>query len=524
MNAVEEIKSRKDGLDVLSDIYRYARLGPQAITPEDETLLKWYGIYTQRPAEDGYYMLRMRIPGGALTPFALRTVAALAEEYGRGLADVTVRQNIQLHWVRFENIPDIMDRLRTAGITTTEACGDCVRNIINCPVAGVDREELYDATPLVEEINEFFLNNREFSNLPRKFKIAITGCAVHCVYPEINDIGLFAVRDPETGGVAFRARVGGGLSTAPRFAQDLGVLVDPSDVVDLCAAIATVFRDEGNRENRKKSRLKFLVESWEVPRFREAVEQRFGRALRRAPEPAAPILERDRTHLGVHRQRDEGLYYAGLAFVGGRTSADRLKQVADWAETYGSGRIRTTNTQNIILLDVPEHALPALEAEAQREQFATRPSWVRKTIIACTGIQFCKLAVSATKNHAEELVSYLEREVELDEPVRISVTGCPNSCGQHHICDIGLEGAVVKVDGVKKEAFQVFLGGGVGEHETFGRRIGVRIPSDELGPALAALLLHYKAERDEGESFQSFTARHTTDELAEMIVGVGSRR
>jgi sulfite reductase beta subunit-like hemoprotein len=407
----------------------------------------------------------------------------------------------------------MLDRLRAVGLSTTEACGDCVRNILNCPVSGVDREELFDATPLVDEVNAFFVGNREFSNLPRKFKIAITGCSLQCVYPEINDIGMFAVRDSR-GEVALRTRVGGGLSTTPRFSKDLGVLVAPEEALDVCAAIAAVFRDEGNRGNRKKARLKFLVESWEIPRFRAEVERRLGRQLRSADGPAEPVRTRDRTHLGILPQREPGLFYAGVALVGGRSSGRELARLADLAETHGSGRIRTTNTQDVVLLDVPEDQVPALERDLVGIGLRPKPSWAMKNVIACTGIQFCKLAVAETKTHADKLVEYLDREVRLDEPVRISVTGCPNSCGQHHICDIGLEGAVVRIDGQKVEAFQVFLGGGVGERETFGRRIGVRIPSYDLGPALASLLRYYKESRQAGESFQAFCARTPDDELA----------
>jgi sulfite reductase beta subunit-like hemoprotein len=514
MADVEAIKQRKDGLDVIGDIYRYAEVGGVGLTPDDEVLLKWYGVYTQRPAEDGYYMVRTRIPGGDLTPEALRALADIATDYGRDLADVTVRQNIQYHWVRFESLPDIFERLRAVGLSTTEACGDCVRNIVNCPVSGVDAHELYDVRELLLRVNAFFEGNRDFSNLPRKFKIAITGCALRCSFPEINDIGIFAVQDSERGGVAFRVRVGGGLSTSPRFSKDLGVLVQPEEVVELCAAIAEVFRDEGNRKNRKKARLKFLVEQWEIPRFRAEVERRLGRELRRAPQPEAePVVERARVHLGVNRQRQDGLYYVGIALLGGRTSGTGLRVLADLADRYGSGRVRTTVTQDILLLDVPEANLEPLKRELDRHGFHHDPGWARKATIACTGVQFCKLAVAATKNHATELVDYLERNVRLSEPVRISVTGCPNSCGQHHVCDIGLEGAVVTVDGVKKEAFQVFLGGGVGVHESFGRRIGVRVPSDDLGPALGRLLTFFKETRDAGETFQAFCGRHTNEEL-----------
>ncbi|MFY9555912.1 MAG: nitrite/sulfite reductase [Blastocatellia bacterium] len=518
MNNIEQIKRGKDGLDVLADIYRYAKLGFESISPDDEALFRWYGIYTQRPASDGYFMVRMRIPGGELTTEQLRTIADLSGEHGRGLADVTVRQNIQLHWVRVEGLPDVLDRLRAVGLSTTEACGDCVRNIINCPVSGVDQDELYDTTPLIRQTNDFFVGNRDFSNLPRKFKIAITGCAVRCVYPEINDIGLFAVHDGEHGGVAFRARVGGGLSTTPRFSKDLGVLIEPDEVVDLCGAIASVFRKEGNRENRKRARLKFLIEQWEIPRFREAVEAQLGHKLRRAPDAEAnPVNERDRSHLGIHGQHQQGLYYAGLSILGGRTSGDDLRRFADLADEYGSGRLRTTNTQNIILLDVPERNLEALTEDLDRFGFEYQPSWSRKGIIACTGVQFCKLALAETKNRAVELNDYLESAVDLDDAPRISVTGCPNSCGQHHICDVGLEGSLTTIDGVKKETFQVFLGGGVGTRETFGRRIGVRLPSEELAESMARLFTRYKEDRTDGETFQEFCLRHSNQELAAFL-------
>lgn len=515
MNKVEEIKKRKDGLDVLADIYRYARLGHDAISPDDEALFRWYGIYTQRPAKDGFFMVRIRIPGGDLRSEQLHIIADLSEQHGRGLADITVRQNIQLHWVRVESLPDILDRLRAVGLSTTEACGDCVRNLVNCPVSGVDRDELYDTTPLIREVNDYFVDNRDFSNLPRKFKIAMTGCHLQCVYPEINDIGIFAVREGER--VLFRSRVGGGLSTTPRFAKDLGVLVEAEEVAGLCSAIASVFRDEGNRQNRRRARMKFLVEEWEIPRFREVVEAQLGRKLRRAAEPQAmPVTARDRSHLGIHRQHDDS-FYVGLSILGGRTSSTDLHRVASLAENYGSGRVRTANTQNLTLPDVPESKLRMLKRELEQAGFDHQPTWSRKGIIACTGIQFCKLAVAETKNQAVELNRQLEQAVDLDDPVRISVTGCPNSCGQHHICDVGLEGSTTTVDGMKRQAFQIFLGGGVGVHETFGRRIGVRIPAEILPQALVQLFEQYKEQRNDGETFQEFCLRHTNEELVELL-------
>jgi sulfite reductase beta subunit-like hemoprotein len=514
MNKIEDIKKRKDGLDVLTDIHQYAARGEHRIASEDEALFKWYGVYTQRPAEDGYFMVRIRIPGGQLNAAQLLTIAGLSERFGKGLADVTVRQNIQLHWVRIGDIPAIFEALEAVGLTTTDACGDTVRNIISCPVAGVDADELYDVTPLIGRINDFFVGNRDFSNLPRKFKIAITGCAVRCVYPEINDIGIFAVNDHERGGICFRARVGGGLSTTPRFSKDLGVLVEPDEVGELCAAVAAVFRDNGNRENRKRARLKFLVEQWEIPRFREEVEAQLGWKLRRAEQPEAPSIDaRDRSHLGIHRQRGDSLYYAGVALVGGRTSSDQLRILAELGDRYGRGRIRTTNTQNIILLDIDSENLEAMKHDLSAAGFDYEPSWATRGMIACTGIQFCKLAIAETKNRARELDRYLAEQVDLEDRPRISVTGCPNACGQHHICDVGLEGSLTTIDGVKKETFQVFLGGGVGAHETFGRRVGARIPSDELPESLARLFQIYKDERVDSETFQEFCLRHSNEQL-----------
>lgn len=514
MNPVELAKSQKDGLDVLEDLDRIAHGGPTAMTPDDEIRLRWYGIYTQRPAGDGYFMVRTRIPGGELTPSGLRTLAGIARDFGRDLADVTVRQNIQFHWVRAANLPALLDRLHAAGLSTTESCGDCVRNIVGCPVSGVDADELYDTRSIVREVNDFFVDNRAFSNLPRKFKIAITGCVRHCTFPEVNDIGISPYRS--TAGVAFRVRVGGGLSTSPRFSRDLGVAIGPADIVPVSAAIAEVFRDEGDRENRKRSRLKFLVETKDVPWFRDAVESRLGRTLEREPEPE-PVRERDRVHLGIHPQRQEGLSYAGLSLVGGRTSGSALDRIADIAEQYGSDRIRTTNSQNVLLLDLPTSRVPELRRILESAGFDPGPSWVRRSIIACTGIQFCKLAVAETKTRAEAIVDELERRITIDEPIRISVTGCPNACGQHHICDIGLEGSVTTVDGVKQEAFQVFLGGGVGVREAFGRRAGVRVPSERLADALVSLLEGYRDLRSADETFQDFCLRSDSDTLAGLL-------
>ncbi len=484
---------------------------------EYESRLRKFGIYTQRPVEDGFFMVRVRIPGGDLSPRQLQVIANLADQHGRGLADLTVRQNIQFHWVRLESLAGLLDGLQAIGLSTVEAGGGSVRNIMNCPASGVEESELYDTTKIVQQVNHYFAESREFSDLPRKFKITITGCAQRCVYPEINDIGIFAV--PDGSSVAFRARIGGGLSTSPRFSKDLGVLVQPEDVVQLCAAIATVFRDRHNCQVHGRVRLEYLVEDSEISGFREEVEGRLGRRLRLATEPnAEPVAKRDRSHLGIHRQRQDGHYYVGIVILGGRTSGQELRRLALLAEMFGSGRIRTTNTQNIMLLDIPESNLLALKRELQSGGFNYEPSWSSKAVIACTGIQFCKLAMTETKNRASELNSYLEKSVALDDPIRISITGCPNSCGQHHICDVGLEGSLTTINGIKNETFQVLLGGGVGRHETFSRKIGVRIPSEELSESMVRLFTRYTKARIEGENFQHFCLRHSDEELTDFLL------
>jgi len=380
----------------------------------------------------------------------------------------------------------------------------------------VDQDELYDTTGIIGELSQFLARSPDFEGLPRRLKIVISGCALSCTYPEINDIGAFAIRRAD-GAPAFRVRVGGGLSFSPRFARDLGVVLEPSEVAEVCAAIASVFRDR-HHTSAKLAEPYFTVAASEIHEFRCQVEHIIGRTLARsAALEHNKASHDDRSHLGVHRQHNPGQYYIGLSVVGGRTSSSALKTLSVLASDYGSGRVRTTNTQNIVLLDVPERNLEPLTSQLELAGFDFQPSWASRGLLACTGIQFCKLALTETKHRAAELGSQLEHQLALDQPVRISVTGCPNSCGQHHICDVGLEGSVATIDGVKQEAFQVFLGGGVGSAETFGRRVGSRIPASRLTDALVALFGRYKALRTNQESFQQFCLRQTDADLASFL-------
>jgi len=506
---------RDNVADILTEIESFARLGSDAISLDDQARLRRYGFYTQRPVEDGFFMVRIRIPGGDISPAQVETIADLADHHGRGVVDITVRQNMQLHWVRTQGFPDIVDRLSAVGLSTTEVCGDTARNIVNCPVAGVDERELYDTTGIISEISALLAGNPQFYGLPRKLKITLTGCHLLCVYPEISDIGIFAVRDKRSSKPVFRARVGGGLSTSPRFGRDLGVLIQPRDVVEACAAISSVFRDRALGQADYGDHPCFTVAESDVDDFRGLVETKLGWALERTDATeAGPAANRDRSHSGIHRQKTGGLYYISLSILAGRISGSDLRLLAHLAMQYGGGRIRTTNSQNIILLDIPEENLAGLSGDLKLAGFDYEPSWVRREMLACTGIQFCKLALTETKNRVALLGRELEEQIDLDEPIRISVTGCPNSCGQHHICDVGLEGSLTTVDGIKREAFQVFLGGGVGSYESFGRRVGVRVPADHLAEALTGLFTRYKTFRNQRESFQDFCRRHSDADLA----------
>ncbi len=518
MNRVERIKKEKDGLEVWPDILRYAREGFSAIAEDDFERFKWYGIYRQRPKDSGYFMLRIKIPNGDLRSEQLMAIAEIARDYAHGFGDITTRQDIQLHWLTIEQLPDAIARLRSVGLTTTEACGDVMRNVVGCPVAGVSREELLDASPLVKAVTGHFLDNREFSDLPRKYKISISGCMVRCEKPEIMDVGFTAVREARGGPeqIGFRVRVGGGLSTQPHFSKDLGVFITEEEILPVCRAITEIFRDCGYRESRGHARLKFLVADWGVERFREELERRLGRRLcDGAPYREPPDSYRD--HIGINEQKQPGLYYVGICILVGRIRWREMKRIAELAREYGDGTIRNTNMQNILILNVPQRHLDRLGRELSQAGLSFDGSRFRRGTVSCTGKEFCNLAVTETKEWAKGLVEWLEREVRFDEPIRINVNGCPNSCAQHHVADIGLQGSLVKVGDAMVESYDLSLGGGLGSDMAFGRVIRRRIPADEVKYAIRELIDFYQQNRADGESFRQFCRRHSTEELAAVI-------
>ncbi|MBI2468191.1 MAG: nitrite/sulfite reductase [Candidatus Rokubacteria bacterium] len=531
---VERLKRELNPWEHFQEILRFAREGYEAIPPEWNTYFRWWGVYSQGDGVGAvggkggegkavpYFMVRIRIPNGFLFSHQLRTIADLAERYARGIADLTVRQNVQLHWVRIEDLPAIFEHLGRGGITTMGACGDDTRNVTGCPLAGVDADEVADASPLVHAATRMLNGNPEFYNLPRKYKISVTGCRVWCSYPEINDIGMTALPHPRTGEIGFSARVGGGLSTDPHLGVRLDAFVSWNQVVPVIRGISEIFRDSDVlRQNREKARLKFLFLShgWTAERFQAELERRLGFSL----DPGVPETPPDdvyRDHVGIHPQKQDGHVYAGLAVLRGRMTPSEMRAVADLADRYGTGELRTTNMQNLLIPNVRReraHAL-AREVEGAGLRLHASPFW--RGTIACTGTEFCKLALTETKGFARWLVENLERRLPgFDQHVKLHITGCPNSCGQHWIADIGIEGKKAKVDGTLVDAYYFCVGGAVGKHQAKARPIGYRVPATQVPEAVERLLTAYLAERREGENFRQFAARHTDEELRGFLAG-----
>jgi sulfite reductase (ferredoxin) len=536
LNKNEENKRNDDGLNVRQRILDiYSKYGFDSIDPADlRGRFRWYGLYTQRrPGIDGgktavlepeelddrYFMLRVRIDGGQLDNRQLTTIADISRRYARGTADVTDRQNIQLHWIEIESVPAIWDALESVGLSTTEACGDTPRVILGCPLAGLDAGEIIDATPEIAAIGEAYIGDSAFSNLPRKFKSTISGCSAQCAIHEINDVAFVGVVN-EAGETGYDLWVGGGLSTNPMIGRRLGAFVRAGQVPEVWAGVTGLFRDYGYRRLRHRARIKFLVADWGPEKFREVLEKEYlGYALPDGPAPAAPP-QGIRDHVGVHRQKD-GNYYVGFAPTVGRLSGDLLDAIARLAAEYGSGRVRTTTEQKMVILDVPPERTEALVKELDDAGLPARPSAFRRHTMACTGIEFCKLAIVETKARAADLITELERRLPgFDTPVTINVNGCPNSCARIQTADIGLKGSLVTgPDGTQVEGFQVHLGGslngGDGTGSGFGRKVrGLKTTAEELPDYVERVLRRFEEGREPGESFAAWTARATDEELS----------
>ena len=527
LNPNERTKKDDDGLNVRRRIETiYARRGFASIDPADlRGRFRWWGLYTQRrpgipggrtavlephELDDEYFMMRIRIDGGQLSTDQLRVVADISTTYARDTADVTDRQNLQLHWIRVEDVPEIWRRLEAVGLSTTEACGDVPRVVLGSPVAGIAAAEVLDPTWAIEEIQRRYIGSPEFSNLPRKFKTAISG--LPDVVHEVNDVAFVGVVHP-LHGAGLDLWVGGGLSTNPKLAQRLGAWVPLEEVPDVWAGVVGIFRDYGYRRLRTRARLKFLVDDWGVERFREVLETEYlGRRLVDGPAPPVPTQPFD--HVGVHPQQD-GRFYVGVAPLVGRVSGSLLGKLADAVEAHGSGRIRTTPHQKLVVLDVEPDQVEPLVETLHALGLQARPSAFRRHTMACTGLEYCKLAIVETKGLASSTVAALEDRLtdvaaQLDVPITLNVNGCPNSCARIQVADIGLKGQIVKGE----DGFQVHLGGGLGLDAGFGRKLrGLKVTTAELPDYVERLIRRFLAEREPHERFAQWAARAPEEAL-----------
>ncbi|MGE5111619.1 MAG: nitrite/sulfite reductase [Acidobacteriaceae bacterium] len=533
----ERLKRAKNAWECMDEIRSFARNGFESIPAEWlGTYFRSWGIYTQGDGAGAlggtggqgkavpYFMVRIRIPNGILRSRQLQTIADIVERHARGVADISVRQNIQLHWVPIESIPEIFETLWQVGLTTVGACGDVARNVVGCPVAGVDQDEICDSSGLVREATRLLAGNEEFYNLPRKFKIAITGCRVWCCYPEINDIGLTALKRKRRSGeeVGFSLRVGGGLSTDPLFAQRLNAFVAWNQVLPVVRAIAEIFRESSNlRESRERARLKFLFlrHGWTIDTFLSALEERLGFRLDEAEPEEAPV-DVLRDHVGCHQQKQPGLYYIGASVLRGRITSAQLRTAAEVAQKYASGDLRTTTMQNLLLLNVPRVNVAEVADRLTLTGLPVEGSVFQRGTVACTGTEFCKLAITETKDFARWLTEELdERLPGFEQQLRLHITGCPNSCGQHWIADIGIEGKKLKVDGQWRDAYYFCVGGGVGRFQAFARPIGYRCLASEVPDAIERLLTQFELLREGDENLRQFLHRHGSDEIRSWLAG-----
>ncbi len=540
----ERLKDEKNPWDAWDEVRAFARSGRASVLPEWAGLyFKWWGVYTQGDGvgvtggvggegkASEFFMLRIGLPNGILTSHQLHVIADLTRQHARNLADITTRQNIQLHWLTIESLVEVVDALSAIGLSPKGACGDVVRNVTGCPLAGLDGHEILDASPLAQEIAHGLTANPEFYNLPRKFKISATGCPLWCSYPEINDLSFTATPRTLPDGsteIGYTLRVGGGLSTEPHMAVRIPAYIRQDQAYAVAEATCRIFREQSElRENRTRARIKYLFmrHGWTAESFLAALEDKLGYKLDAAPETAIhqqELVPDDiyRDHIGVTAQRQAGRSSVGASVLRGRLSGDQLERLATLAEEFGSGELRTTIMQNILIVNVPNERVQALIAELKAIdlQVDVTPFW--RGAIACTGTEFCKLAITETKGFARWLVAELEERLPtFDQQIKLHVTGCTNSCGQHWIADIGLEGKKIKRDGVSVDAFFFCVGGAVGRHARAGRPIGYRAAADEVPAAIERMLRAYLAAREPGEDLRTYFGRMPNELLRAQLSG-----
>jgi sulfite reductase (ferredoxin) len=534
---VERLKREKNPWTAWDEVRQFAREGRASVLPEwTGTYFKWWGIYTQGDGAgvtggtggegkaSEFFMMRIGLPNGLLTSRQLHTIADITAKYARGVADITTRQNIQLHWLTIESLPEIVEALTAIGLSPKGACGDVVRNVTGCPLAGLDGHEVLDASPLTVEIAHKLTANPEFYNLPRKFKISVTGCPIWCSYPEINDVGLTALKRVKDGKeeIGYSLRVGGGLSTEPHLAVRLNAFVPQDKAYAAVQAVCEIFREqESLRESRTHARIKYLFmkHGWTAESMLAAVEEKIGFKFDPCDEgPVAEDVYRD--HVGVHQQKQDGLSYIGATVLNGRLNPEQLHALAALAETHGDGHLRATIGQNIVLVNIPNAKVSEAIAQIVALGLQVEPTVFYRGAVACTGTEFCKLAIAETKGFAKWLVGEMEERLpEFDQQLRLHVTGCTNSCGQSWIADIGLEGKKIKKDGKMVDAFYFCVGGAVGEHAGIARMIGYRAAAEDCPEAIERLLRGYLAQRSAGENLRAYFRRTSDADLRTVLAG-----
>ena len=525
LNKVEKIKLQRHPLEVRQAIIdTYSKdLAAMDDVPGEVERLKWVGIYPQKQGGDAF-MMRVKVPGGVLTPEQTKVIGKIAVDFANGpipnphfgnnFLDLTTRQDVQMHWLKMGDIPEVWRRLEEAGITTVQACGDSARNVLCCPVSGLDHEEVIDAFPIAQAINDYFTGNREYANLPRKFKMSVTGCLEDCAQAEINDIGMLPAR-LEDGTIGFNLRVGGGLSDGPRMASDIDVFVRPEEAVEITRGIAQVFGELGDRENRWTARMRYLVQKIGPEAFREELQKRVSVQLTPAGEDLTKHYRGD--HVGVHAQKD-GLYYVGLNVPVGRMSGEQFAEAGRLAEAYGS-EVRLATDQNLVITGVPEDRIDALLSEPLLERFSPNPGAFSRGVVACTGSEFCRFGIVETKIRAVEWAKEMDERVGDvgQEAVRMHFSGCSASCAQPQIGDVGFRGETAKTRTSIVEGVDIGLGGSLGRDAAFIDWVEGAKPTEEVPDALVSVFEKFKEEGREGERFHEWARRKKNRELREAL-------
>jgi sulfite reductase (ferredoxin) len=537
---MERLKREKNPWEAWKEVQQFAREGRESVTAEwAGAYFKWWGIYTQGDGvgvtggkggegkASEFFMMRIGLPNGLLTAHQLHTIADITEKYARGVADITTRQNIQLHWLTIEALPEVVEKLTEIGLSPKGACGDVLRNVTGCPLAGLDGHELIDASPLAVEIARKLTANPEFYNLPRKFKVSVTGCPSWCSFPEINDVALTALVRVKDGQeeIGYSLRVGGGLSAEPHLAVRLNAFIPQDKAYDVVQAVCEIFREQDVlRESRTHARLKYLFmkHGWTADTMLAAIEAKLGYKFDASDEgPIADDVHRD--HVGAHRQKQAGLSYIGATVMNGRLDPAQLHALASLSEQYGSGELRATIGQNIVVVNIPNAKVSEVVVKIVALGLQVEPTTFFRGAVACTGTEFCKLAIAETKGFNKWLVGELEERLPgFDQQIRLHVTGCTNSCGQSWIADLGLEGKKIKKDGKMVDAFYFCVGGAVGVHAGIARQIGYRAAAEDCPDAIERLLRGYLKQRSDGENLRTFFRRTSDEDLRAALNGAAT--